>query len=109
MLRFALRLGEMGEEEGRIRELIGRCEAVSRQLRGWLDSLQNSEIKGQRHLNEKTRAVYEEGKRAEAFGERMAEFRARMAEGLRNGTWGKGGKEEAVAALKGGLGGGGGE
>ncbi len=44
MLRFALRLGEMGEEEGRIRELVGRCEAVSRQLRGWLDSLQNSEI-----------------------------------------------------------------
>jgi hypothetical protein len=75
---------------------------VGRQVRGWLDSLQNSEIRGQRHLNEKSRAVYEEGRRAEAFGERMAVFRARMAEGLRNGTWGKGGREEAVAALKGG-------
>ncbi len=102
MLRFALRLGGMEGEEGRLRELVGRCEAVSRQLRGWLDSLQNSEIRGQRHLNEKSRAVYEEGRRAEAFGERMAVFRARMAEGLRNGTWGKGGREEAVAALKGG-------
>ena len=92
MLRFAVRLGEMKGEEEWMERLIGRCEAVARQLRGWLDSLQNSEIQGQRHLNDKSRAVYEEGKRVEAFGEKMAEFRARMAEGLRNGTWGKGGR-----------------
>jgi hypothetical protein len=30
---------------------------ISRQLRAWVDSLQNSEIKGQRYLNEKERSV----------------------------------------------------
>ena len=30
-------------------------EGIPRQLRGWADSLQNSEIKGQRYLNDKTR------------------------------------------------------
>ena len=89
MLRFALRLGEMPEEQGRIETLIPQCESVSRQLRGWLDSLQNSDIQGQRHLNDQTRARYEEQKRTDLFAARMAQFRERMEEGIRNGTWGK--------------------
>lgn len=31
------------------------AENIARQLRGWADNLQNSEIKGQRHLNDKVR------------------------------------------------------
>jgi hypothetical protein len=31
------------------------AEAISRQLRAWADSLQNSGIKGQRYLDEKAR------------------------------------------------------
>lgn len=89
MLRFALRLGEMPDQTAGIEALIPRCESVSRQLRAWLDSLQNSDIQGQRHLNDRTRALYEDRKRAETFEARMAEFRARMEEGLQNGTWGK--------------------
>ena len=89
MLRFALRLGEMPAERERIEALIPSCESVSRQLRGWLDSLQNSDIQGQRHLNDRTRALYEDNKRVESFVAQMAAFRARMEEGLRNGTWGK--------------------
>ena len=42
------------------------AESCSRQLRAWADSLQNSEIKGQRHLNRRTRQSEEERKRAEA-------------------------------------------
>jgi four helix bundle protein len=34
------------------------AESCSRQLRAWADSLQNSEIAGPRHLNDKTRADY---------------------------------------------------
>jgi hypothetical protein len=34
---------------------IELAEGVSRQLRAWADSLQNSKISGQRHLTEKTR------------------------------------------------------
>jgi four helix bundle protein len=35
------------------------AESCSRQLRAWADSLQNSDITGPRHLNEKSRANYQ--------------------------------------------------
>ncbi len=41
------------------------AESCSRQLRGWADSLQNSDIKGQRHLNQKVRQQTEQQKKAE--------------------------------------------
>jgi four helix bundle protein len=43
------------------------AEGVSRQARAWADSLQNSEIKGQRYLNEKGRRVSREKKDEEEF------------------------------------------
>jgi hypothetical protein len=43
------------------------AESCSRQLRGWADSLQNSEIKGQRHLTEKSRREDDQKKRAADF------------------------------------------
>ncbi len=43
----------------------------ARQLRGWADSLQKSEIKGQRHLNEQTRQEDEQKKRAAAFQKKL--------------------------------------
>jgi four helix bundle protein len=45
-----------------ISNLNSIAEACSRQLRGWAESLQNSEIKGQRHLNEKAKRQYEQKK-----------------------------------------------
>ncbi|MHA3770777.1 four helix bundle protein [Verrucomicrobiota bacterium sgz303538] len=42
-----------------IANLIALAESCSRQLRAWADSLQNSDITGQRHLNDRTRANYE--------------------------------------------------
>ena len=53
--------------KSRISNLISLAESCSRQLRGWADSLQNSDIKGQRHLNNKTRQADEQKKRAEKF------------------------------------------
>jgi len=44
-----------------ISDLIKIAESCSRQLRAWADSLQNSDITGPRHLNDKSRAEY--GKR----------------------------------------------
>src|SRR6185295_15834862 len=38
-----------------ISDLKSLSENISRQLRGWADALQNSEIKGQRYLTDKTR------------------------------------------------------
>jgi four helix bundle protein len=53
--------------KSRISNLISMAESCSRQLRGWADSLQNSDIKGQRHLTDKTRQQDGEMKRAEKF------------------------------------------
>ena len=43
------------------------AESCSRQLRAWAESLQDSDIKGQRHLNRRTRQAAEDKKRAAAF------------------------------------------
>jgi four helix bundle protein len=50
-----------------ISDLKSNSESCSRQLRGWADSLQNSEIQGPRHLNHTTRTAYQSRKRADQF------------------------------------------
>lgn len=59
--------------------LIKLAESCSRQLRGWADSLQNSDIAGQRHLNEQTRANYQKRK---ARDEGAAQFQQLLAQHL---------------------------
>jgi four helix bundle protein len=58
-----------------ILRLIPLCESVSRQLRGWADSLQNSEIRGQRHLNEATRSAWQQDRRTQEFLEKLHRIR----------------------------------
>jgi four helix bundle protein len=53
--------------KSQISNLKDVAEVCARQLRGWADSLQNSEIRGQRHLNDKTREVDDQKKRAAAM------------------------------------------
>ena len=89
MLRFALRLGALAPCHAHIQPLAAEAESVSRQLRGWLDTLQNSDIEGQRRLNDQTRRAYDNRHRVTVFERQQAEFKARMEEGLRNGTWGR--------------------
>jgi hypothetical protein len=43
------------------------AESCSRQLRAWADALQNSDIKGQGHLNRRTQQAEGEKQRAAAF------------------------------------------
>jgi len=54
-----------------ISNLKSIAESCSRQLRGWADSLQNSDIKGQRHLTDKSRREDEQKKRASAFSKEL--------------------------------------
>lgn len=54
-----------------INNLKSLAESCSRQLRGWADSLQNTEIKGQRHLNDKTRAAADKQKRLAALDKEL--------------------------------------
>jgi len=70
------------------RALRDRAESVSRQLRAWAESLQNSDIRGQKHLTQASKASYPKKKKAdplrkqlqdqhEALLARLSEERAR--------------------------------
>lgn len=73
MLLFAERMDRIqtasnaADLKSQISNLKSLAESCSRQLRGWADSLQNSTIKGQRHLNEHSRAKFDKRTRANAF------------------------------------------
>jgi four helix bundle protein len=54
-----------------ISNLKSLAESCSRQLRGWADALQNSDIRGQRHLTDKSRAETEKRKRAADFNKEL--------------------------------------
>ncbi|MGH9375395.1 MAG: hypothetical protein ACRD1J_04430 [Terriglobia bacterium] len=46
---------EFADLKSEISNLKAQAESISRQIRAWADKLQNTEIKGQRYLNEKDR------------------------------------------------------
>lgn len=52
-----------------ISNLKSIAEGISRQLRGWANSLQNSDITGQRHLNDQSKQAYDNKQRADRFVE----------------------------------------
>ena len=82
MLRVMERMPEFASLEPPVPNLITEFESVSRQLRAWAASLQNSDIKGQRHLNEKNRQQYaDDQRRAKAIRDHAAfrhEFEERI-------------------------------
>src|ERR1039458_4675742 len=55
MLCLCERVSAFGDLKSEISNLKSQAESISRQLRGWADSLQNADIKGQRYLTDKTR------------------------------------------------------
>ena len=71
MLRVKLRRIRDAALKAQVNDLIACAMSCSRQLRGWADSLQNSEIQGQRHLNQRTRRDYEQKNRAAQFQKQL--------------------------------------
>lgn len=67
MLCFIERRKGFYHFRSQISDLKSIAESCSRQIRAWADHLQNSEIKGQRHLNKKTRDQYNNKKDEEDF------------------------------------------
>lgn len=67
MLHFSLRLPVLGTLNQDLSALLPLAESCSRQLRGWMDSLQNSAIKGQRHLNEAVKTEFMAKRRKDEF------------------------------------------
>jgi four helix bundle protein len=76
-LRFAAARPELAQLKPQISNLIPRCESISRQLRGWADSLQNSDIEGHRRLNDATRADYDRRRRSVEFLDKLREMQSR--------------------------------
>ena len=67
MLKVLARWDDFGNLKPQISDLITDSERISRQLYGWIESLKNSEISGQRHLDEKARTRYAGKQEREAF------------------------------------------
>lgn len=67
MLRVKLRRIADAGVKARMADIIECAASCSRQVRGWADSLQNSDIAGQRHLNERSRRDYNQKQRAQEF------------------------------------------
>lgn len=78
MLCFFERRPALKNFKSQISNLKSMAESCSRQLRAWADHLQNSDIKGQRHLTEKSRRLTNDSKRARAF---MQEINDLLPEG----------------------------
>lgn len=61
------RLGAFGHLKSEISNLKLLARNISRQLGGWLFSLQESDIAGTRYLTEKTKTGYQQKKSSDAF------------------------------------------
>ncbi|MGD0694854.1 MAG: four helix bundle protein [Terriglobia bacterium] len=75
MLCFLERLQGFDDLKSEISNLKSLAEAVSRQLRAWANSLQNSDIKGQRHLTEKTGRAFQAKRDREEFLAHLRQIR----------------------------------
>jgi four helix bundle protein len=71
MLCLLERLPAFIDLKSEISNLKSSAENISRQLRGWADSLQNSDIKGTRYLNDKTRRAFQSAGEREKFLEEL--------------------------------------
>jgi len=60
-------LGDVNDLKSQISDLKLRAEGIARQIRGWANALQNSEIRGQRHLNDRSRQSFEKEKKRNEF------------------------------------------
>jgi len=74
MLLFTERFDEAAHLKSEIADLKSLAESCSRQIRGWTNSLQNTDIRGQRHLNDRSRSRYEFQRSADAFSRRIDEM-----------------------------------
>ena len=75
MLHLLDRLPEFKDLKFEISDLKLRAVNVSKQLRGWADSLQNSDIRGQRYLTDKGRRIAKESQDREEFLEELRRVR----------------------------------
>jgi four helix bundle protein len=79
MLHLLDRLPEFTNLKFEISDLRSKAESISRQLRAWADSLQNTEIRGTRYLTDKSRRIDEQRREREEFLKELEQIRNRKA------------------------------
>ena len=70
-------LPEFEDLRSEISDLKSRAESISRQLRAWADSLQNSQIRGARYLTNQSRRVDKQRQEREEFLTELEQIRNR--------------------------------
>src|SRR5882672_3146022 len=79
MLHLLDRLPEFTDFKSEISDLSSKAESISRQLRAWADSLQNTDIRGTRYLTDKSRRLDQQRREREEFLIELEEIRTRKA------------------------------
>jgi len=85
-LQVAARLSGIDAVQPQIDQLLPQCQNISRQLRGWADSVQNSDIKGQRHLNDTSRSEWDQARRSQEFVKQLTAIREAGQKGSKPAT-----------------------
>ncbi|MDF0666953.1 MAG: four helix bundle protein [Nitrospira sp.] len=75
MLCLLDRIPSFSPLKSEIGNLRSSCLSISRQLYGWIEQLKNSDISGQRHLNDKVRRRTTERKERDAFLDELDRIR----------------------------------
>ncbi len=68
-------ISAFGDLKSQISDLKSQAAQISRQLRAWADSLQNTNIKGQRYLTEKTRQKTQSARDRQEFLKQLEQLR----------------------------------
>ena len=71
------RLPSFRELRGEISSLKTMAESCSKQLKAWAQSLQDSDFRGERHVNEKTKRAAQSVREREEFMKELAEIKAK--------------------------------
>ncbi|MCA9009558.1 MAG: four helix bundle protein [Planctomycetaceae bacterium] len=71
MLCVIERMNAPEDLRSEISNLKSNAEGISRQLRGWANSLQNSDITGQRHLNDQSKRAFDHKNKASRFADQV--------------------------------------
>jgi hypothetical protein len=77
VLHLCERLPGLADLKSEISDLKTMAEKISRQLRAWCESLQNSGIRGQRYLTNKSRNKTREAREREEFLKELDDIRSR--------------------------------
>jgi len=84
MYEFLRRTPGFEEVRSSLPDLIRRAESISRQLRAWADALQNTDIRGQRYLTDRSRTREQRIKERNEFVKELEQIQAQNIARARN-------------------------